>query len=86
MTSPQALPISTLTAMTREYENFKLAYSTAATALQNVISTGTVLYTDANFLAEFPNTWATYQAYLQSLQNSINTFIAGLPVEPPLNG
>lgn len=85
-TPPSALSIATLQNMTTEFESFKRSYNNAGSALAQVINTGTVIYNDANFASEFPTSWAAYQAYLVKLQSAINTFIAGLPVEPPLNG
>lgn len=78
--------IAQLQTIIAEYQNFKSAYNTAGSALNNVIASGTVLFNDANFAAEFPNSITAYKAYLVSLQTSINTFIGALPVEPPLSG
>lgn len=69
-----------------EYQSFQGAYNSASFALQNVIKTGSDLYADAKFTQLFPNSVAAYKAYLVSLQTAINTFLASLPVAPPING
>ena len=78
--------IATYAQITQEYENFKQSYTVAGTALANVITQGTTLYNDAALATAFPTSINTYKTYLVDLQSAINTFIAGLPVEPPLNG
>lgn len=78
--------IAQIQTIVQEFNNFKNSYNIAGSALANVITTGTTLYNDAVMASEFPNSWTTYQAYLVDLQDAINTFIAGLPAEPPLSG
>lgn len=80
------IAITDVVRMSQEYQAFNNAYLVTGQALQEVINTGTVLYNDASLAQQFPNSIAAYQAYLLSLQQAINTFIAGLPVEPQLNG
>lgn len=72
--------------LSSEYTNFQNSFNTAGAALNNVIVMGTALHNDATLAAIFPTTYVAYQTYLVSLQTAINTFIAGLPVAPPLNG
>lgn len=76
--------ISNLSAIITEYNNFKSAYNIGGSAIANVVTTGTILYNDANFAAEFPNNITAYKAYLVALNSAITTFLANLPVEPPL--
>jgi len=86
MTTPSALPISTVQSMMAEYNNYKNTLTNGLNALNAVIASGTIIYNDANFTSEFPNTIAAYKTYLLSVQTAINSFIAGFPVEPTLNG
>lgn len=72
--------------LSQEYQNFKSIYGYAGNSLSQVIAIGTTLYNDPTFAQMFPKSIAAYQAYLLSLQQAINTFIASLPVEPQLNG
>lgn len=69
-----------------EYNAFKNAYFGAGDSLDQVIRLGATLYSDSAFSELFPNSIAAYQAYLLSLQQAINTFVASLPAEPQLNG
>jgi hypothetical protein len=66
------------------YEEYKNAYKIAASALQNVITTGPAFYSNATMPQLFPVNWAAYQAYLVNLKNAIDAFTASVPVEPPL--
>ena len=48
-----SVTIANLQTTAQEYQNFINAYNTAAAALQNVISVGTVLYSDLLLLQSF---------------------------------
>lgn len=80
------LQISDIQRISAEYYNFKNAYDAAGSALSNVISIGTSLYNDAALVSLFPTSSQAYKTYLVNVQSAINTFIAGLPAEPPLSG
>lgn len=80
------ISIAEIEQASKEYQDFKLAYTNAGASLSKVISTGTILFNDPNFLEIFPNTFPAFQTYLLNLQTAINNFIGALPVEPPLEG
>lgn len=79
------IAIDQLQIMASEYSAYKLSLLNALSSLDNIITQGTALYNNSNMATQFPNSWVTYQAYLISVRNAINTFIAGFPVEPSLN-
>ena len=79
-----SISINNLISMSKEYQSYKNSLFIAKDALNNVISQGTILYNDANYSSQFPNNWASYQSYLVSLSNLINTFLASVPAEPQL--
>lgn len=81
-----SLSINDYQTASAEWQNYKNAYNIAGQALNNVLTTGTVVYHDPSFIAMFPNSFAAYQQYLVNLQTAINSFISTLPVEPSLSG
>ena len=81
-----AININQYQQMTNEWAAFQNSYFSASSALANVIAQGTIIYNDPVLLAAFPTSFPAYQAYLLTLQTYINTFVAGLPVAPVLNG
>lgn len=72
--------------MVSELNAFNGSLYSGQSALQNVITQGTILYNDANFAAAFPNSIAAYKTYLLAVQSAINTFEASFPAAPVLNG
>ncbi len=78
--------VAQLQSVVQKYSDFKNSIQNGQTALQNVITVGTVLYTDAAFAAVFPNSVTAYKAYLLQVQSAINTFVSSFPAEPTLNG
>jgi hypothetical protein len=81
-----SLTIGQFGSIWNEYQVFNNSITSGAAALNNVITQGTVVYNDPNFLTAFPTSFAAFQAYLLNVQTVINTLFSTFPVEPALGG
>lgn len=80
-----AITIARLEILINQYREFKAAYNTVANSLTVIKTKGGALFQNPDGSEEFPNSWGAFQTYLTNLNNVIDSFIAAIPVEPPLN-
>lgn len=84
MSSP--VSIAGILQSSTNYLNFKSAWGTAESALNNVESTGTILYNDPFLADKCPQSFPAFQTFLIAVQSAITTFEQSLPSEPPISG